>query len=75
MNLMRKCFAEFLGTYLLVLLGCGVVHSSVLTAAQSGLWQVAIVWGLAIMLAIYDFCVPPALAVPSADADETEPRT
>jgi len=31
MNLMRKCFAEFLGTYLLVLFGCGVVHSAVLT--------------------------------------------
>jgi len=53
MNLIRKCFAEFLGTYLLVLLGCGVVHSAVLTGSQSGLWQVAVVWGLAIMLAIY----------------------
>jgi glycerol uptake facilitator protein len=53
MTLARKCFAEFLGTYFLVLLGCGVVHSAVLTGAQAGLWQVAIVWGLAIMLAIY----------------------
>jgi len=53
MNLIRKCFAEFLGTYLLVLFGCGVVHSAVLTGSQSGLWQVAVVWGLAIMLAIY----------------------
>jgi glycerol uptake facilitator protein len=53
MTLLRKCFAECLGTYLLVLFGCGVVHSAVLTGAQSGLWQVAVVWGLAIMLAIY----------------------
>ena len=53
MSVLRKCFAEFLGTYLLVLLGCGVVHSAVLTGSQSGLWQVAIVWGLSIMLAIY----------------------
>jgi glycerol uptake facilitator protein len=53
MSLLRKCFAEFLGTYLLVLFGCGVVHSAVLTGSQSGLWQVAVVWGLAIMLAIY----------------------
>jgi glycerol uptake facilitator protein len=53
MSLIRKCFAEFLGTYLLVLFGCGVVHSAVLTGSQSGLWQVAVVWGLAIMLAIY----------------------
>jgi glycerol uptake facilitator protein len=49
----RKFLAEFLGTYLLVLFGCGVVHSAVLTGAQSGLWQVAVVWGVAIMLAIY----------------------
>jgi glycerol uptake facilitator protein len=45
--------AEFLGTYLLVLFGCGVVHSAVLTGANQGLWQIAIVWGVAIMLAIY----------------------
>ncbi len=53
MSVIRKCFAEFLGTYLLVLFGCGVVHSAVLTGSQSGLWQMAVVWGLAIMLAIY----------------------
>jgi glycerol uptake facilitator protein len=53
MKLVRTCFAELLGTYLLVLFGCGVVHSAVLTGSQSGLWQVAVVWGLAIMLAIY----------------------
>jgi glycerol uptake facilitator protein len=37
----------------LVLFGCGVVHTAVLMGAQSGLWQVAVVWGVAIMLAIY----------------------
>ena len=49
----RKAFAEFLGTFLLVFFGCGVVHCSVLTGSQSGLWQVAMVWGVAVMLAIY----------------------
>jgi glycerol uptake facilitator protein len=53
MGVIRKCLAECLGTYLLVLVGCGVVHSAVLTGSPSSLWQVAIVWGLAIMLAIY----------------------
>ncbi|MSR59986.1 MAG: MIP family channel protein [Planctomycetaceae bacterium] len=51
--LAAACLAEALGTFLLVLFGCGAVHSAVLTGAQSGLWQVAIVWGIAIMLAAY----------------------
>ena len=46
-------FAEALGTFLIVFIGCGVVHSAVLTGAQSGLWQVAVVWGIAVALAIY----------------------
>jgi len=52
-SLIKKCVAEFLGTYLLIFFGCGAVHAAILTGAQSGLWQVAIVWGVAIMLAIY----------------------
>jgi glycerol uptake facilitator protein len=45
--------AEMLGTFMLVLFGCGAVHAAVLSDAQSGLWQVAIVWGVSIMLACY----------------------
>jgi glycerol uptake facilitator protein len=45
--------AEAFGTFLLVFFGCGVVHASVLTGAQQGLWQVAVVWGIAIGLAIF----------------------
>lgn len=45
--------AELIGTYILIFFGCGAVHASVAFGAQSGLWQVAIVWGIAIMLAIY----------------------
>ncbi|MGQ0636061.1 MAG: MIP/aquaporin family protein [Planctomycetaceae bacterium] len=51
--LSTACFAEALGTFLLVLLGCGAVHAAILTGAQNGVWQVAIVWGVAIMVAIY----------------------
>ena len=47
------CLAEALGTYLLILFGLGAVHSAVLTGSQSGLWQVAIIWGVSIMLAVY----------------------
>lgn len=52
-SLKRACVAELVGTFLLVFFGCGVVHSAVLTGAQAGLWQVAIVWGIAITVAIY----------------------
>lgn len=53
--LLACCVAELLGTFLLVFFGCGAVHVAVLTEALSGLWQVGIVWGVAIMLAIYAF--------------------
>ena len=52
-SLSRQIVAEMFGTFLLVFFGCGAVHAAVLTGAQSGLWQVAVVWGVAIMLAIY----------------------
>lgn len=50
---LHRCLGEVVGTYLLVLFGCGAVHAAVLMGAQSGLWQIAIVWGVAIALAIY----------------------
>jgi glycerol uptake facilitator protein len=44
---------EFTGTFLLVFFGCGSVATAVLTGAQVGIFQVAIVWGIAIATAIY----------------------
>jgi len=52
-DLARACFAEFLGTFVLVFFGVGVAHTAVLTGAQSGLWQVAVVWAIAVALALY----------------------
>jgi glycerol uptake facilitator protein len=43
---------ELLGTFLLVFFGCGSVASAVTSGALVGLFQVAIVWGLAIATAI-----------------------
>jgi glycerol uptake facilitator protein len=50
-----RCLAEVVGTFLLVFFGCGAVHVAVLTGELAGLWQVAVVWAVAIMLAIYIF--------------------
>jgi glycerol uptake facilitator protein len=44
---------EFAGTFLLVFFGCGSVAAAVLTGAEVGIFQVAIVWGLGISTAIY----------------------
>ncbi len=52
-SLPARCLAEALGTFLLVFFGCGAVHVAILTGALAGLWQVAVVWAVAIMLAIY----------------------
>ncbi len=51
--LARACAGELIGTYLLAFFGCGSVMSAVITGAQVGLWQVAVVWGFGISLAIY----------------------
>lgn len=52
-SLFRKMVAEAIGTFVLVFFGCGSVHAAVLAGAQQGVWQVAIVWGIGIMLAIF----------------------
>src|SRR5207237_10553968 len=44
---------EILGTFLLVLFGTGSVACAVLTGALQGLWQVAVVWGFGVTIAIY----------------------
>jgi glycerol uptake facilitator protein len=44
---------EMIGTFLLVFFGCGAVAVTVLFGALSGLLQIALVWGIAVTLAIY----------------------
>jgi len=59
MNSEKKFFlpgwaiGEFCGTFLLVFFGCGSVATAVLLNAQVGIFQVAIVWGLGIGIAIH----------------------
>ena len=49
----QEFFGETLGTFILVLFGCGSVAVSVLFGSHVGLMQVAIAWGIGVMLAIY----------------------
>lgn len=44
---------ELIGTFLLVLFGCGSVAVTILFSAHSGLLQVAVIWGLGVTVAIY----------------------
>ena len=52
-SLFSECVAEIVGTFILVFFGIGAVHAAVLTGAQSGIWQIGVVWAVAIALAIY----------------------
>jgi glycerol uptake facilitator protein len=53
MKYKREFFGELIGTFLLVLFGCGSVAVTVLFGAHQGLFQVALVWGIGVTLAIY----------------------
>jgi glycerol uptake facilitator protein len=53
MRYSREFVGEALGTFILVLFGCGSVAVSVLFNAYSGLMQVALAWGIGVTLAIY----------------------
>ncbi|SEQ13971.1 glycerol uptake facilitator protein [Azotobacter beijerinckii] len=48
-----QCLAEFLGTALLVFFGTGCVAALVVGGASLGLWEISLIWGLAVSLAIY----------------------
>ena len=49
----REFIGEFIGTFLLVLFGCGSVAVSLLFDSHQGLFQIAAVWGIGVSLAIY----------------------
>lgn len=51
--LSKEFKGEALGTFLLVLFGCGSVAVSVLFDAHQGLMQIAMVWGIGVTLSIY----------------------
>jgi len=52
-NLMGQCIAEFIGTGLLIFFGVGCVSALVVAGVQMGQWEISIVWGLGVAMAIY----------------------
>ncbi len=50
---MKDFVGESLGTFVLVFFGCSSVAVTILFGAHVGLMQVALVWGIAVTLAIY----------------------
>ncbi len=52
-SMMTAATGELFGTFILVFFGVGSVQAAVAAGAQSGLWQVAVVWAIGVSLAIY----------------------
>ena len=53
MKYKSEFIGETLGTFILVLFGCGSVAVSILFGAYQGLMQIALAWGIGVTLAIY----------------------
>lgn len=53
MRLSKEFIGESLGTFMLVLFGCGSVAVSMLFGAYQGIMQIALAWGIGVTLAIY----------------------
>ncbi|HBM9729685.1 TPA: propanediol diffusion facilitator PduF [Escherichia coli] len=52
-SLKAQCVAEFLGTGLFLFFGIGCLCALKLAGASLGLWEICIIWGLGISLAVY----------------------
>ncbi len=52
-RLLGECLAEFLGTGILIFFGVGCVAALVVAGVSMGQWEISIVWGLGVTMAIY----------------------
>ncbi|MDR3432874.1 MAG: aquaporin family protein [Rouxiella aceris] len=48
-----QCIAEFLGTGLIIFFGAGCVAALKLAGASFGQWEISIIWGLGVSMAVY----------------------
>ncbi|MCP4521753.1 MAG: aquaporin family protein [Cytophagales bacterium] len=74
----RELLGEFIGTFLLILFGCGAVAAAVLFEAFSSLFEVASIWGIGVMMAIFasrNLCpahLNPAVSIAMVIANKLE---
>ncbi|GLR08831.1 aquaporin [Mixta theicola] len=52
-TLKGQCIAEFLGTGMIIFFGAGCVAAMKLAGAAFGQWEICIIWGLAVSMAVY----------------------
>ncbi|WP_426767011.1 MIP/aquaporin family protein [Erwinia aphidicola] len=52
-TLKGQCIAEFLGTATIIFFGAGCVAAMKLAGASFGQWEISIVWGIAVSMAVY----------------------
>ena len=52
-NLIGECISEFIGSWILIFIGCGSVASLVLSGADISQWEISIIWGIAVTIAVY----------------------
>lgn len=52
-TLKGQCIAEFLGTGMLIFFGVGCVAAMKVAGAAFGQWEISIIWGLGVAMAIY----------------------
>ncbi|MGL5005977.1 MAG: MIP/aquaporin family protein [Plesiomonas sp.] len=52
-TLTAQCTAEFIGTGLLIFFGLGCVAAANLAGASMSLWEISIIWGVGVAMAIY----------------------
>lgn len=52
-TLKGQCIAEFLGTGLIIFFGVGCVAALKLAGASFGQWEISVVWGLGVAMAVY----------------------
>ncbi len=52
-SLKAACIGEFIGTGLIIFFGAGCVAAAQVAGATFGLWEISIMWGLAVAMAVY----------------------